>query len=366
MKNFIKIIMSRHVQSLPALCIALCIVSCAVKPSVTEHGIFAPSRLESVIGQDGVCSIPLDDEVTLWTFADTITGSWKSGEDRLSGNKKGAVIDGMISNSIAWSKKISENNYRDIKLDFYKENGKVSEFIKHEKGENPLKHRFWAMDGFRFKDRVYVYYLHVYIPDYRKFLEFDVLSVGLARWDIPAGWKPGDPVMFRRLGTLFGKGTPFFGAAVLERDGYVYLAGHFRKSGTEFPLSIARVEARNVENTEAYSFLSPDGEWVRDVKDAGSFVGDISGECSLSYNGYLKEYVIVYSKAFTGDVAVVRFSDFSRLPFAEKQTVYRVHKEEKSGMWPYSAKEIFSSGRSVFIIYIDPVRYQPVLLEVKF
>jgi len=342
------------------------ITSCAGHPGVVAHRIFAPSRLESVIGQDGVCSIKFSDQVTLWTFADTITGRWKSEKGRLGADKNEAVMDGMLSNSIAWSEKPTENNYRDIRLNFYKENGKTAQFIKNRKDENPLNHRFWALDGFRCGNKVYVYYLHVYVPDSANFLDFEVLYVGLARWDIPGGWKPGDAINFRRLGPLFGKGKPFFGAAVMERDGYIFLAGHFKKGAAEFPLSIARVKADDVENSKAYSFLSGDGEWVSEIKSAGAFLGDVSGECSLSYNDYLKEYIIIYSKSFTGDIASVRFKDFARLPFAEKKILFKVSRHENSAMWPYSGKEIFSSGRNIFLIYIDPVRYQPLLVELRY
>jgi len=342
------------------------LTSCTHQPRTIEHGIFAPSRLESVIGQDGVCSINFSEDVTLWTFADTITGKWKSEEGRLAADKNQAVMGGMLSNSIAWSEKITEKNYANIRLNFYKEKGRTVQFIKNNKDESPLKHRFWALDGFRAGNKVYIYYLHVYVPDPSKFLDFEVLYVGLARWDIPRGWKPGDRIDFRRLGPLFSKGSPFFGAAALVRDGYVYLAGHFKKNALEYPLSIARVRVENVENIKAYSFLSSGGEWISDIKRAGSFLGDVTGECSLSYNDYLKEYVIIYSKVFTGDVTLVRFKDFSGFHSADKEIVLKVYKAEGSAMWPYSGKEIFSSGNSLFLIYIDPVRYQPLLVELRY
>jgi hypothetical protein len=348
------------------LLFAIFLLFCAHNPKAVEHGIFAPSRLDTVIGQDGVCSIQFSDEVTLWTFADTITGKWKSDMGRIAGDKNEALMDGMLSNSIAWSDRITAGNFKDIKLNFYKENGRPAQFIKHNKNENPLKHRFWALDGFRSGSRVYVYYLHVYVPDHTKFLDFEVLYSGLARWDIPRGWKPGDPVNFRRLGPIFGKGVPYYGAAVMERNGYVYLAGHFKKSNLEFPLSIARVKIEDIENSKAYNFLSHKGEWAGEIQNAGHFIGDVSGECSLSYNDYLKEYVIIYSQVFTGHVSMVRFKDFQKLHAAGKNVVLKVEKSAPTAMWPYSGKEIFSSGRSIYLIYIDPQRYQPLLVELKY
>jgi hypothetical protein len=63
---------------------------------------------------------------------------------------------------------------------------------------------------------------------------------------------------------------------------------------------------------------------------------------------------------------MVRFKNFTELPVAEKKIVYKVKKSEPGAMWPYSGKEIFSSGGSIYLIYIDPQKYQPLLVELKY
>ncbi len=349
-----------------SILLAFLFISCTDRPSVTHHGIFAPSRLRSVIGQDGVCSIKFSDSVTLWTFADTITGSWKSDAARLAADKNGAVMDGMLSNSLAWSEGITENNFKDITLNFYSEKGRAAQFIKYMPGEDPLHHRFWALDGFRSGSRLYVFYLHVYVPDHTKFLDFKVLYTGLARWDIPDGWKPGDRISFKRIGKPFGTGSPCFGAAVHERNGYLYLAGHSKDGKGSFPLSFARVKTADIENKNSYQFLTDKGEWTGRIEDAGKFFNDVSGECSLSYNESLKQYVIIYSRVLSGDVISVRFSDFSGLPGLRGEVVVDLPAPESGSMWAYSAKEIFHTGRRVFLIYINPSKYQPMLVELKY
>ena len=345
--------------------IASLFLSCDTKPSVTEHGIFAPSRHRYVLGQDGVCSIQFSDKITLWTFADTVTGKWKNGKGPVTSLKNDTEMEGMLSNSIAWSRKITSKNFRNIELSFITDEGKVTQFIKNREDEDPRYHRFWALDGVRIKNRVYVWYLHVFVPDYRKMLEFRVLYSGLAVWDIPEGWKPGAPVQFRRLGRFFGGEYPAFGASAMVREGYVYLAGHFKKDD-RFPLSFARVRENMVEDPGAYEFLSGEGAWQKKIGKAGAFFGDVSGECSLSYNRSLGRYLVVYSRVFTGEVAASAFSDFKDIPSASSVTVYTPSKKGDAPIWPYSAKEIFSEGRRVFVIYIDPVLYQPLLLELRF
>jgi len=337
---------------------------CLTGPSVIEHGIFAPSRHEYVLGQDGVCSIQFDDTLTLWTFADTIIGKWKTGKGPVSSLENDTVAEGMISNSLAWSDKISSSNFKNIRLTYLTEDGRPTQFIKNRSGEDPLYHRFWALDGVRIGNRVYVYYLHIFVPDYSKFLEFKVLYSGLAVWYIPEGWKPGNPVRFKRLGPLFEGEYPAFGASVMEKDGYIYLAGHYKK-GDKFPLSFARVIKESIEDRNSYEFLSGDGKWVEDINSAGEFFGDISGECSISYNSSLKKYFIIYSRVFSGEIAAVSFADFDRIAEAVQATVYKPEKKEGAPMWPYSGKEIFSENGRMFIIYIDPLIYQPMLIELK-
>ena len=349
------------------LVILLFPLSCANNPVAVEHGIFAVSRLESIIGQDGVCSIDFGDNITLWTFGDTITGNWKNDKGRIESDQNEAVIDGMLSNSLAWSENITENNYKDIQFYFYKKNGRVKQFIENNNNEDPLRHRLWALDGFRYKDRVYVFYAHIFVPDYREFLKFEVLYTGIARWDIPQGWEIGDEFDFKRLGILFEKGEPSFGAAAMIKDNYIYLAGHFQKGEKEFPISIARANIDDAEKRSSYSFLSSEGEWVSDIKEAGNFIGDVSGECSLSFNEYLKEYIIIYSKAFTGDLAIVRFKEFKKFPKSKSLTVHKNNiLIESNKLWPYSGKEVFSLNNRIFAIYIDPVKYQPILVELIF
>jgi len=348
------------------LLLSLLVISCAEKPKVIEHGIFAPHRLESVIGQDGVCSIDFDDKITLWTFADTILGEWKSEDKIVSGLiKDDAVFKKMIPNSLAWTVKADKKNILNPEFNYFRQNGEVAPFIKNRKDEDHMKHRLWAVDGIRIDNTLYVYYLHMFIPDPSKLLEFETLYAGLAKWNIPQGWTPEDPVDFKRVKKIFENNPPAFGSAVVKKDGYIYLAGHYKGEGLSFPVKIARVETGKIENRDDYTFLKSDGTWTGDINNSDSFLGDVAGECSLNWNEYLKEYVIIYVRVFTGEIILVRFKDFNDLASAEKKIVYKIPGEVKSGMWHYSGKEIYSSGRSIFMIYINPDTYQPMLVEIK-
>lgn len=318
-----------------------------------NRGVFAPSRLDYIRGQDGVSSIVFDDNTTLWTFADTIIP--------LPGGKEKNECT-MISNSIAWTERITPGNVSSIKFTYHTENGIVAQFIKNTKREDPLHHRLWALDGLRIGSRVYVYYAHIFVPDHTKFLDFTVKYIGLAVWDIPDNWKPGDGFDFKRTGILFPGGSPFFGAAAMTRDGYIYLAGH-SKRGEAHPLSFARVKTGRVSDFRSYEFLDRDGKWTADLKKCGYFIGDVAGECSLSYNEYYGVFDLFYARMFTGETVHISFKSFSHLPSADGRVIYTPAPHEKGKMWPYSGKEIFSSGKTTYLIYIDPEIYQPILVE---
>lgn len=337
------------------LLVFLTILSC--NGQAVNLGVFAPSRLEYISGQDGVSSIPFDEDMTLWTFADTIPNLQHTGN-------KGRENFVMLQNSLAWTEKITSSNVAGIKFNYYMENGNVAQFIKNTKEEDPLHYRLWALDGVRAGNTVYVYYALVHVPQFSKYLEFSVKYIGLAVWEVPPGWKPADGFKFRRTGPLFPEGYPFFGAAAMMKDGYVYLAGHSKKDGA-FPVSFARARAEHIADLKSYEYLDSTGEWTADFGRCGYFFGDVAGECSLSFNDYRGKYEMFYAGMFSGEIKNIAFSDFSLIQKADRRTIYRPPLPEKGKMWAYSAKEIFRERNRNFLIYIDPASYQPVLLEYK-
>jgi len=351
-----------------AIIVPLFFIACDYR--VENLGVFGTSRLEHVLGQDGVTSIPFSDEVTLWTFGDTITGSWKKGVSPDAPFTERAAMTGMIHNTLAFTEKVTENNITSLKFTYYREKGKLASFLKHRPGENPSLDRLWAFDGIRIDNRVYVYYVHVYIENPAKALSFRVKSVGLARWDIPAEWKPGDPVSFVRLKDIFTGSPPAFGAAVFRKDGYIYTIGQYSTRNFRAPVKIARVPVERIEDSGSYEFLTANGTWTRILAKGDSFLNDVAGECSLSYNEYLRSYIIVYCQVFSGKVILVNFKDFAGLHGAEKKVIYaapEVQVEDKvQAPWYYSGKEVISFGKTMYAIYIHPTEYQPYLLRIRF
>lgn len=367
MKNNVTPINPKAGTAILAFIIIFSLFSCS--PRVEPLGVFGKSRLAEVLGQDGVTPIPFDEHTTFWTFGDTMLGAWKGGVSASATFLASADIKEMLSNSLAFTDAPAPKTVANLKFTYYKENGKIAQFVKLRAGENPMRDRLWAVDGIRLGDRLYVYYMVIKIDQPGKPFAFSLRGTGIARWEIPEKWKPGDEMRFMRLPNLFPGGYPAFGACAIERNGYVYTIGQYTTKQMTSPVKIARVIKNEIENSAHYEFLGAGGAWVRDAQNAEPLLNDVAGECSLSYNEYLKCYILVYCQLWTGNIIMVKFRDFSEIYSAAKEVIYQPPKLEPGGAAPnvfyYSGKEIFSHGGDIYAIYINPLEYQPYCIKIK-
>ena len=354
----------RGITSFIAIVLLLALLSCA--PEVAYLGIFGESRMRDVLGQDGVTPIALDDSITMWTFGDTILGAGRS-VTVYDTFDEGSDPTEMLSNSLAFTPRIASDNVEDLDFTFFKRGGKVVQFIEFRRGEDPRVDRLWALDGLRIDNAVYVYYLVIRITDPGRAFQFKLKAVGLARWEIPADWKMGDEVHFVRRANIFPDDYPGFGASVIQRGKYIYTVGQYTTEDLTSPIKVARVRVGRIEDPRAYEFLTRDG-WAGDIDLAEPFLGDVMGECSLTYNEYLKRYVILYCQLWTGRIVMVSFRRFSDLFSAQKREIFtmpELRSKDKRKAWYYSGKEIFSEGRLIYALCINPLEYQPYLLRIK-
>ncbi len=340
------------------------LISC----SKTENlGIFGESRNKYILGQDGVTSVPVSKTIYLWTFGDTIIGSRKKKAAQSATFEESSNISSMISNSLAFSRAPTCQNIENLDFVFHRDNGKIAQFIKFNKNESPETTRLWPLDGTRIGNRIFVYYL--IIKNDRKNVPFYLKNVGLAMWQVPERWIIGNSINFIRLKNLFSPDFPAFGAGLLKHEGHIYLTGHYAAEDGTSPIKIARVKISSIEKGNLYEFLKKDGSWTTRINSAGAFLGDVMGECSLSFNEYLKKYVIIYCQAWSGNIIMVKFSDFSELENASRTIIYRPaelpRQKSAAAKYYYSGKEIFSDDDSIFIIYINPMDFQPYLLKMN-
>lgn len=353
-----------------ATALVLLSLTCCAGEGVENLGIFGESRKESILGQDGCTPVPLDG-VVMWTFGDTILGSWKGTLSVSSTFEDAASMKGMISNSLAFSPVPDESNVRELLFTFHREGGSVKPFIKNSPGEDPRRWRFWAIDGILLDGIVYVYYIIVYVdPTIQKsesLLPVRIMGVGLAEWRMPETWRPGDPVAFRRTSKIFHEGEPVFGDSVIRRGEYLYLLGHGPATKDRVPAFIARVATKELKIRARYQFLGNGGEWHDEIGRAMPLAHDVMGEPSLSYNEFLDRYILLYC-SLDGRIKMSSFSNFSELEDQPAEVIYTPPPlpkiESRDHLFYYSGKEIFHTSKCIYAIYINPAIYQPILLRI--
>jgi len=244
--------------SILVIALVLSCTYCARNARVENLGIFGESRKESVLGQDGCTPIPVNG-IMMWTFGDTIIGSWKGELTSGSTFEETAVMKGMISNSLAFTEVPGDATIKKLRFVFNKKEGAVVPFIETTKAEDPRLWRLWAIDGIKIDATIYVYYMIVFVDKSirprKGELPIRVMGVGLAEWQMPQGWKPGSPVRFRRIATIFREGEPVFGDSVIRIGDYLYLSGHGPSRDGTVPAYISRVRVSAIRNRNSYEFL---------------------------------------------------------------------------------------------------------------
>jgi hypothetical protein len=331
-----------------------------------NEGVFAPERLSSVLGQDGVTPIPIKGPdgtmALLWTFGDTILGGWKGAVVTTATLDFGAMADmtAMPCNTMALSPALSSSNYRSPGLVFYAPGGAVKEFIGYREGENPFVKRIWAAGGAHLGENIYVYYMDVDI-DKTVTGGFVFRGGGLARARLPRKAGP-EAFAFERVDGFSAPGLAV-GDSALRRGKYLYALGRLSKAGDGRLTSLAllRVKPRYVEDFSRYEFLTNKGKWSR--KERGAFFDDVGGEASLVFDPVKKIYRIIYMSFAEQKVKAAEFRGFRG--FAKAPAAVPLYAPpSKPGALYYSAKEIFSDAGNIYLIYMDPSIYQPVLVRV--
>jgi hypothetical protein len=356
-----------------ALCLSLSCLFCFQPYKIENLGIFGESRKNSIIGQDGCTSIPIGN-IMMWTFGDTILGTWKGDMSVSSTFEDAAVMKGMISNSLAFTPMPDDVTIKNLNFIFNKERGVVSQFIKPFPGEDPRIWRFWAIDGIQIDNTVYVYYITVFIDkniskNNKGLLPIRVMGVGIAEWRKPDSWKLGDPVNFIRTAKLFIEGEPVFGDSVIQRGEFLYLVGHGPSVKDRVPAYAARVPVSLIKKRSAYEFLDKNGKWSGTIKSASPFIQDVMGELSISYNEFLKQYIIIYC-SLDGRIKSIVFPDFPQLKDKKVSVIYIPPPlpviKSRPQLFYYSGKEVFHTQNAVYAIYINPAIYQPILLKIPY
>lgn len=253
------------------------------KPAPEMDSLF--QQTDNWIGGDGVCSVALTPERTLWLFSDTWVGSVRDGK---------RVNATIVNNTLA----LQDGRVPGAKLQFivrHDVDGKPTAFL------TPADHRgwFWMLSGVYVQKHLYMVLMQMDKTGANNVFGFRQIGQWLGvvsnPLDPPTAWQveqyPLPCVQFSPERQMT------FGSAVLEQGGYLYLYGNDedkKASGLQRYLTVARVPTNEVTNFAAWRFYAK-GEWDADFHHASRIAGNLATDCSVSFLSKSGQYVLIYT-----------------------------------------------------------------------
>jgi len=328
-------------------------------------------RRKGWTGGDGVYSVPLADDVTLWLFSDTWLG------DVVEGRHKNAKL---VNNTIAiqHGREPTKENVK-----FYwrtTREDKPEAFIKPADGVG----WFWIFDGVVADGKLYLFLMQIVKSGEEGVFGFKQVGTWLGEVenfrDEPLEWR------IKQYKVPYGRysknGNMFFGSALIKDEGYVYIYGASEDWSKGFggrSMILARVRADEITEFKAWRFYS-EGEWKADMQEVSGLFSGTATEYSVSYQPGLKRYVTLYTENGMSKNILMRVAPSPAGPWSK---AYKVYECPETGWhktyFCYAAKghpEI-SKEDELIVTYVcnstdfwqtakDASIYRPRFLRIKF
>jgi hypothetical protein len=226
--------------------------------------------------------------------------------------------------------------------------------------------RFWPEHGIFIDGRIFLYYLGIQTLDPESIWGFKNLGIGLAVLDPKTGvsqrvLRDGDWRLWPIAADDF-----HFGVQVVRHDEYLFVFGSVRK-GYNVHGILSRVPISSVTDLSAYTYKDDFDNWVPDFALAGS-IGPTGPEYSVSYNPYLKKFLLVYIDPYHKDL-FIRFADQVSGPYSPPKKIGRLpHHPESELIYMGFEHPKFSveDGKRVYITYCQPFFSSNEIVELCF
>lgn len=264
------------------------------------------------IGGDGVYSVALAPQRTLWLFSDTWIGAVRDG-------KRTNVT--MVNNTLA----LQEGRGANARMEFivrHDADGKPVAFVTPEDGRG----WFWLQAGARLQDRLFLF-----LPQFEKTGAPGAFGFRQIGESLGIVTNPLAPPLEWRIQQHKLPCTEFsaerhrtFGSAVLVDGGYVYIYGideDIRGRKLERYSTVARVPTNRVADFSAWRYYAG-GEWDADFRKATRIADQMATEYSVSIQRKLGQYVLVYTDRGLSPKIQVRTSPTPWGKWSDPITVY--------------------------------------------
>ena len=288
----------------------------------------------SIISQDGGASYRVPGG-SLWWFGDTFMGSRnKTGESHFDG--------GAVSCSVA---QLGEpiHSLPPVLHFLTGRDGKVAQAIKFLPEEPWERYRIWPLNGIYVNHRSYIYFSLIELTG-KKLWDFKSVGSGLAYSMQPL-------TVHKRIQNSNGWRFPVAPSAIVNTEDWLYFFD-VEKRNQQNGVWLSRVRPANIENPDDYEFYcGPELKFTRDKSKQVLLLPNIYGQVSVTWNEYLKKYLLASSSDFSRP-REIRFYSADNLPgpwnldFAITVPEYRQGKKVEIAYCSYFHPELFrDNGR---------------------
>jgi len=281
------------------------------------------------IGGDGVTSVSLTKERTLWLFSDTWTGSVRNHQ------RTNATL---VNNTLALQEGMGTN-------------AKMQFIVRHDAGGKPTafvtpadqQGWFWLQSGALVNQQLFIF-----LPQFEKTGKggaFGFRQVG--QWigvvtnpsAPPLDWK----IEQRQLpcATFSTDEQMSFGAVSLMDGNYLYIYGtdDSKVAGKrERYLLVARVLTNEVADFSAWRYFA-DGKWESDWRKASHLAENLATEFSVTFLPKFDKYVLVYTERGLSPKIQARTASAPWGEWSAAQTIYHCPEMDRDkNVFSYAAK----------------------------
>jgi hypothetical protein len=261
------------------------------------------------IGSDGVTSIPLPDDSTLWIFGDTLAG-------KIRGGKRHDLT--MVNNSFARQRGWGPGASVELLLNT-DARGKPTSFVAPASKQG----YYWLWDGIVEQGALYLFATRLTSPGTITAFDWKLMDQALIvvsnPCDPPGQWK------IRQLDLPFGVFTEqheiLWGLEVLEIDNFTYVYGTSQAGkGSPRSLLAARAPAGSLARFDRWTFYDR-GAWREEERQAAALTTGVGTEGSVTWLPERGKYVYVYSPPLDPRI-MMRTANTPEGPWSEPITIY--------------------------------------------
>jgi hypothetical protein len=325
--------------------------------------------LWAMIGQDGGQSIEMGAQ-TLFVFSDTLLAPIRRAPERGAQSLPFHIDLDAPALFLANCAGITSGQHLRQSLArlayLCDEDGYPKEILVATPEERAANIRFWPEHGTFIDGRIYLYYLGIQTVNPDSIWGFENLGVGLAVLDPQTGeshriLQDGDWRLWKIAADDF-----HFGVQVVRHKEHLFVFGSVRKDYQAHGI-LCRVPVSSISDPSAYTYQDDSGNWESSLALAGS-IGPTGPEYSVSYNRYLKKFLLVYVDPYHKDL-YVRFADQLDGPYSAPKKIGRLPHHPKSELIymgfehpRFSAED----GKRVYITYCQPYFSSNDIVELCF